>query len=48
MLLRRLFVGKVEEKDAGEGTDEEDDVEPSVVEVELQLAQHLGHDRAIL
>lgn len=48
VLLGCLFVGEVEEEDAGEGADEEDDVEPSVVEVELQLSQNFGHDGAIL
>lgn len=48
MLLRRLFVREIQEEDAGEGADEEDDVEPAVVEVELQLPQDVRHDGAIL
>lgn len=48
MLLRRLLVGQIQEEDAGESADQEDDVEPAVVEVELQLSQHVGHDGAIL
>ena len=48
MLLGRLLVGKVEEEDAGESADQEDDVEPAVVEIKLQLPQDLGDDGAIL
>lgn len=48
MFLWCLLVGKIKEEDAGQGADQEDDVEPTVVEVELQLSQNLGHDGAIL
>lgn len=48
MLLRCLLVRKIQEEDAGEGTDQEDDVKPTVVKVELQLSQDIGHDGAIL
>lgn len=48
MLLWRLFVSQVEEEYAGEGADQEDDVEPAVVEVELQLPEDLRDDGAVL
>lgn len=48
MLLWRLLVSQVQEEDAGEGADQEDDVKPAVVKVELQLSQDVGHDGAIL
>lgn len=48
MFLWCLLVSKIEEEDAGQGTDKEDDVKPSVVEVELQLSQNLRYDGAIL
>lgn len=48
MLLRCLLVGEVQEEDAGEGADQEDDVEPTMVKVELQLPQDVRHDGAIL
>lgn len=48
MLLRRLLVSEIQEEDAGEGADQEDDVKPAVVKVELQLAQDIRHDGAIL
>lgn len=48
MLLRRLLVSEIQEEDAGEGADQEDDVKPTVVKVELQLPQDVGHDGAIL
>lgn len=48
VLLGCLFMCQVEEEDAGESTDQEDHVEPAVVEIKLQLAQHLRHDTAVL
>lgn len=48
VLLWRLLVSKIQEEDAGEGADQEDDVKPTVVEVELQLPQDVGDDGAIL
>lgn len=39
MLLWCLLVSQVEEQYAGEGTDQEDDVKPAVIEVELKLAE---------
>ena len=45
VFLRGLFVRDVQEADAGQSADEEDDVEPAVVEVELQLPQHLRNYR---
>lgn len=41
-------MGEIKEEDAGQGADQEDDVKPTVVEVELQLPQNLRHDGAIL
>ena len=35
MLLWCLFVGQIEEEYAGESTDQEDDIKPPVIEVEL-------------
>ena len=35
----------VEKADAAEGRDEKDDIEPAMVEVELQISQHLRDDR---
>lgn len=37
MLLWGLLVSKIEEEDAGQGANQEDDIKPSVVEVELEL-----------
>lgn len=48
MFLWGLLVGEIKEEDAGQGADQEDDVKPAVVEVELQLSQNLRHDGAIL
>lgn len=48
MLLWCLFVSQIEEEDAGEGTDQEDHVEPPVIEAELQLPEDLGDDGAVL
>lgn len=48
VLLWCLFVGQVKKKDAGQSADQEDDVKPAVVEVELQLSKNLGHNGAIL
>lgn len=48
MLFWRLLVGEIKEEDAGQGADQEDDVKPAVVEVELQLSQNLSHNGAIL
>lgn len=48
MLLWCLLVSKIEEEDAGQGADQEDDIKPTVVKVELQLPQDLGHNGAIL
>lgn len=48
VLLGCLLVGQVEEEDAGQGADQEDDVEPAVVEVKLQLSQNLRDDGAVL
>ena len=42
-----LFVSEIEEEDAGQGANQENDVEPAVVEVELQLSQNLCHNGAI-
>lgn len=41
-------MGEIKEEDAGQGADQEDDVKPAVVEVELQFSQDLGHNGAIL
>lgn len=35
VFLWSLLVSEIEEEDAGQGANQEDDVEPSVVEVEL-------------
>lgn len=48
MLLWCLLVSQVEEQDAGERADQEDHVEPAVVEVELQLPEDFGDDGAVL
>lgn len=48
MFLWCLLVGQIQEEDAGQGADQEDDVKPAVVEVELQLAKNLRHNGAIL
>jgi len=48
VLLRCLFMGQVEEEDAGESADQEDDVKPAVVEVKLQFSQYLSHYSAVL
>lgn len=46
---RELLVREVEYEDGAERRDEEDDVEPAVVEVELELlAEHSGHHTAVL
>ncbi len=37
-------MGDIEESYGAEGAYQEDDVEPAVVEVELELAQHFRHD----
>jgi hypothetical protein len=34
-------VSNVEETDGGQGTDEEDDIKPPMVEIELKITQHL-------
>ena len=44
VLLWGLLVCDVEEADAGESADEEDDVEPAMVEVELKVTKHLCYD----
>ena len=41
-------MSEIEEGESGGGGDEEGDVEPAVVEVELQVAQHRGDDRSVL
>lgn len=41
MFLWCLLVSQVEEQDAGEGADEEDDIKPAVIEVELEFPQDL-------
>ena len=38
------LVGQLEDADGDEGGDEEGDVKPPVVEVELEVAQDLGHN----
>lgn len=43
-----LLVGKIKEEDAGQRTDQEDDIKPAVVEVELEFSQNLCYNRAIL
>lgn len=48
MLLWCLFMGQVEEEDAGEGTDQEDHVKPAMVEVKLEFSQYLCHYGAVL
>lgn len=48
MLLWCLLVSQVEEQDAGERADQEDHIEPAVVEVELQLPEDFGDDGAVL
>lgn len=47
-MLGRLLVGQVEEEDAGQSADQENDVKPAVVEIELQLPQDFGDDAAVL
>ena len=42
------LMGEVEQGEGGRGGDEEGDVEPSVVEVELQVPQHRGDDGPVL
>lgn len=39
MFLWCLLVSQIEEQDTGEGTDEEDDIKPAVIEVELEFSQ---------
>ena len=46
--LHLPLVSKVEQGEGGGGRDEEGDVEPAVVEVELQVAQHRGDNRSVL
>ena len=46
VFLRRLLVSDVEKADAGEGADEEDDVKPAMIEVELEVAQNLRNDHS--
>lgn len=43
-----LLVGQIKEEDAGQSADQEDDIKPAVIEVELQLSQNLCHNGAIL
>lgn len=40
-------MSEIQEEDAGEGADQEDDIKPAVVEVELQLSKNLRHNGAI-
>lgn len=47
MLLWCLLVSQVEEQYAGEGTDQEDDVKPAVVEVELKFSEDLCDDGTV-
>lgn len=48
MLFWCLFVSQIEEQYAGESTDQEDHIEPTVVEVELQLPEDFGDYGAVL
>lgn len=48
MLLWCLFVSQIEEQYAGEGTDQEDDIKPTVIEVELKLPEDLCDYGAVL
>lgn len=47
MFLWGLLVSEIEEEDAGQGANQENDIKPSVVEVELELSQDLCHYGAI-
>ncbi len=50
-VFRRLEISLVDDDDDGDGADgrhEEHDVEPSMVKVELKLAQHFRDDSAVL
>ena len=44
--LGRLFVSDVEESHAAERAHQEDDVKPAMVEVELQVTEHLCYDHS--
>lgn len=48
MFLWCLLVSQIEEQDAGEGTDEEDDIKPAVIEVELEFSQDFCDYGAVL
>lgn len=39
---------QIQKADGGERTDQEDDIEPAVVEVELQVSENLRYDYPIL
>ncbi len=41
-----LFVREIEKGDTRQRGDQEDHVEPTVVEVELQVAEHFRDDRS--
>lgn len=46
MFLWGLFVGDVQKANTGQGADEENDVKPAMIEVELKITQHLGYDHS--
>ncbi len=48
LFLWRLFVSQIVKGYARQGADEKDNIKPAMVEVELQVAQHLGDDHAVL
>lgn len=47
-LPHRLLVREVESNDAAEGAHQENHIKPTVIEVELESAQHLGYYRTVL
>lgn len=47
MLFWCLFVSQIEEQYAGESTDQEDHIKPTVIEVELQLSEDFGDYGAV-
>lgn len=48
MFLWCLFVSQIEEQYAGKSADQEDDIKPSMVEVELQFSQDFRDYSAVL
>jgi len=45
---RSLFMSDIEEGDGGKRRHQKDDVKPTMIETELEIAQHLGDDFSVL